>query len=139
MRVWQPVFVALALLVVGCAKPAPEERAAAEPAAPAPPSGGGGLPDGVYNCGDGARVLGKVDIQGATFRYRPQDATGGIFAPYAVTASGQIHWGGPFPGLEAPPGRVTTSTREATGFNVSYQPTPESAEQTMSCVGPAKS
>jgi hypothetical protein len=132
--------VALSALIVGCSRPAPENHAAAESAPPAASrGGGGGLPDGVYDCSEGAQALGKVDIQGATFRFRPADVPGGVFAPYSVNAAGQIHWGGAFRVIEDPPARLTTSTRLATGFNVGIQATPEGAEATMVCAGPAKS
>jgi hypothetical protein len=82
--------------------------------------------------------MGKVDIQRATFRYRALDAPGGTFAPYSVDAGGQIHWGGPFPGIDEPPAHLTTSTRESFGFNVKFQVNPGSYEDTMSCHAPGR-
>ena len=137
VRGWLPAVAALSMLLAGCGQqPAPHSQAAADPA-PAHARGGGGLPDGVYDCGDGEHVLGKVDIQGATFRYRPLDATGGVFSPYSVNTSGQIHWGGAFPGIDDPPARVTTSTRIATGFKVNFKAAPAGDEATVNCIGPA--
>ena len=112
--------------------------AATAPAAPA--AGGGGLADGEYDCGGGYpfRAMGKVDIQGATFRYRPMDEAHGGFAPYSVDADGTIHWGGPFPGIDEAPAHVTVSSRQPFGFNVSWVASEGGMQDTMSCHAPGK-
>ena len=100
----------------------------------------GGLTDGQYDCGGGYtyRSMGKVDIQGGQFRFRPYDKVVGGFAAYSVDASGAIQWGGPFGGLDDPPARIVTSTRETWGFNVKYQASPGGSINTMSCHAPGK-
>jgi hypothetical protein len=106
----------------------------------ATPAAAGGLSDGEYDCGGGYtyRAMGKVDIKGDQYRFRPLDASGGAFAPYTVDANGAIHWGGHFPGLDDPPARITESKREAWGFNVMYQGSPDALVNTMSCHAPGK-
>jgi hypothetical protein len=113
---------------------------AAPATAPAAPAGPGGLADGEYDCGGGYpfRAMGKVDIQGATFRYRPLDEAQGGFAPYTVDADGTIHWGGPFPGIDEAPAHVTVSSRQPFGFNVSWVAHDGGMQDTMSCHAPGK-
>ena len=108
----------------------------AKPAA----ASGGGLTDGEYDCGGGYtyRAMGKVDIRGDRFRYRPYGEVVGGFAPYAVDARGAIRWGGHFGGLDDPPARIVASTREAWGFNVKYQGSPGALVNTMSCHAPGR-
>jgi hypothetical protein len=103
-------------------------------------AGDGGLADGMYDCGGGYtyRAMGKVDIRVGQFRYRPYDEVINGFAPYSVDASGTIHWGGAFGGLDDPPARIVTSKREAWGFNVKYQGSPGGLINTMSCHAPGK-
>lgn len=100
----------------------------------------GGLADGEYDCGGGYtyRAMGKVDIRNGQFRFRPYGDVVGGFAPYSINASGAIQWGGPFSGLDDPPGRIVASTRESWGFNVKYQATPGGSINTMSCHAPGK-
>jgi hypothetical protein len=100
----------------------------------------GALPDGVYDCGGGYRPvhMGKVDIKGDQFRYRPYDKVGGDFAPYSAEPNGAIHWAGHFGALDDPPARIVESTREAWGFNVKYQGSPGGLTNTMSCHAPGK-
>ena len=103
--------------------------AAAAPAA----AGTGGLADGEYDCGGGYtyRAMGKVDIQGATYRYRPYDEVVNGFQAYSVT-DGHIQWSGQFGGLDDPPARIVDSTVEPFGFNVQYQGEPGALINTMS-------
>ena len=100
----------------------------------------GGLADGEYDCGGGYtyRHMGKVDIKGSQFRYRPYDEPVGAFTSYSVDASGAIHWDGQFGGLDDPPARIVDSKRENWGFNVRYQGTPGGPINTMSCHAPGK-
>ncbi|HZT86631.1 MAG TPA: hypothetical protein VFA12_01595 [Stellaceae bacterium] len=107
----------------------------------APPvAAAGGLADGTYDCGGGYtyRAMGKVDIKGDQYRYRPYDDPGGSFAPYTVEPNGAIRWGGHFGGLDDPPARIVDSTRESFGFNVRYQGSPGALINTMSCHAPGK-
>ena len=99
-----------------------------------------GLVDGEYDCGGGYtyRAMGKVDIKGGQFRYRPYDDVVGGFAPYSVDASGAIQWGGHFGGLDDPPARIVDSKVERWGFNVRYQGSPGALINTMSCHAPGK-
>ena len=101
---------------------------------------GGGLADGEYDCGGGYtyRAMGKVDIKGDQFRYRPYGDPVGGFAPFSVDPDGKIHWGGHFGGLDDPPARITEATRETFGFNVKYQGSPGALVNTMSCHAPGK-
>lgn len=105
-----------------------------------PAHAGGGLADGEYDCGGGYtyRAMGKVDIKGDSFRYRPFEEVANGFAPYSVDVDGAIQWGGPFGGLDEPPARIVKSTRETFGFNVQYQGNPNGLVQTMSCHAPGK-
>ena len=100
----------------------------------------GGLADGEYDCGGGYtyRAMGKVDIQGSRFRYRPYGDVVNGFAPFSMDASGAIQWGGPFGGLDEAPARIVKSTREPFGFNVMYQGNPTALVNTMSCHAPGK-
>jgi hypothetical protein len=100
----------------------------------------GGLTDGAYDCGGGYmfRHMGIVDIKAGQFRYRPFDEQVGGFAPYSVDASGAIHWGGRFGGLDVPPAEIVDSKQESWGFNVRYQATPGGLVNTMSCHAPGK-
>jgi hypothetical protein len=82
--------------------------------------------------------MGKVDIKGGQFRYRPYDEPVGGFAAYSVDASGAIQWGGQFGGLDDPPARIVDSKRENWGFNVRYQGNPSALVNTMSCHAPGK-
>ena len=99
-----------------------------------------GLADGEYDCGGGYtfRAMGKVDIKGNQFRYRPFDEVVGGFAPFSVDSAGAIHWGGPFGGLDDPPARIVESKRESFGFNVNYQGSPGALINTMSCHAPGR-
>jgi hypothetical protein len=98
----------------------------------------GGLADGAYDCGGGYSFahLGKVDIKGDQFRYRPNDEVAGGFAPYSVDANGMVHWGGPFGVFDDPPSRIVDSTREKFGFNLRYEASPGGSVNTMSCHAP---
>src|ERR1700680_3376787 len=80
----------------------------------------GGLADGEYDCGGGYSFvhLGKVDIKGDQFRYRPNVEAIGGFAPYSLDANGAIRWGGPFGVFDDPPSRIVKSTGEKFGFNL---------------------
>ena len=66
----QPAAAAAAPKAPAAKGPAPR---AAAPKAAAPAAGGGGLVNGEYDCGGGYtyRAMGKVDIQGGRYRYRP--------------------------------------------------------------------
>lgn len=100
----------------------------------------GGLVDGEYDCGGGYtyRAMGKVDIQGNRFRYRPYGDVINGFAPFSMDASGAIQWGGPFGGLDEAPAQIVASKREAFGFNVMYKGNPTALINTMSCHAPGK-
>ncbi|MCX7363491.1 MAG: hypothetical protein NTV97_16790 [Alphaproteobacteria bacterium] len=100
----------------------------------------GGLVDGEYDCGGGYtyRAMGKVDIQGNRFRYRPYGDVINGFAPFSMDASGAIQWGGPFGGLDEAPAQIVASKREAFGFNVMYNGNPTALINTMSCHAPGK-
>ena len=95
----------------------------------------GGLPDGEYDCGGGYTfvAMGKIDIKGDRFRYRPFGKVVRDFAPYSMDANGVITWGGKFGGLDDPPARIVKSTRERWGFNVNFQGNPNALVNTMSC------
>ena len=99
-----------------------------------------GLADGEYDCGGGYtfRHMGKVDIKGGQYRYRPFDEVAGGFAPFSVDGSGAIQWGGPFGGLDDPPARIVELRRESFGFNVKYQGSPGGMVNTMSCHAPGR-
>ncbi len=98
------------------------------------------LADGEYDCGGGYSFfhMGKVDIKGDQFRYRPNDQAVGGFASYSVDARGAIHWDGRFAGLDDPPARIVDSTRQSFGFNVRFQASPGGLINTMSCHAPGK-
>src|SRR5262249_36539270 len=100
----------------------------------------GGLVDGAYDCGGGYtyRHMGTLDIRGGQFRYRPFDENTGSFAPYSVDASGMIHWGGPFGGLDDRTAGIVDSKVESFGLNVRYQGTASGLINTMSCHAPGK-
>jgi hypothetical protein len=100
----------------------------------------GGLVNGEYDCGGGYtyRAMGKVDIRSGQFRFRPYGDVVGGFAPYSIGSSGAIQWGGPFSGLDDPPGRIVASTRETWGFNVKYLVSPGGSINMMSCHAPGK-
>ena len=57
-------------------------------------SASGALQDGEYDCGGGYSFvhMGKVDIKGDQFRYRPSDQVVGGFAPYSADPNGAIRW-----------------------------------------------
>jgi hypothetical protein len=103
------------------------------PGAPPP-----ALADGEYDCSDGLHALGKVDIKGPTFRYRPLGAFSGSFAPYQVDAAGAIQWGAPFAGLnDTPPEMITQSSVEPWGFTAMFLASPGALTQTtMICKAP---
>lgn len=98
------------------------------------------LPEGEYDCGGGYtyRAMGKVDIKGSQFRYRPFGEVVNAFAPYTIDAGGEIRWGGPFGGLDDAPAKIVTSTREAWGFNINYQGSADGLVNTMSCHAPGQ-
>lgn len=123
-------IAATGLLALGLATGGYANRAAAA----------GGLADGEYDCGGGYtyRAMGKVDIQGNRFRYRPYGDVVNGFAPFSVDASGAIQWGGPFGGLDEAPAQIVASKREAFGFNVMYKGNPTALVNTMSCHAPGK-
>ena len=102
------------------------------------PAAGGGLADGEYDCGGGYtfRAMGKVDIQGGKFRFRPSGDVLSGFAPYSVDGSGHITWGGHFGILDDAPASIIASTKENWGFNVQYQGTQGGNINTMSCQAP---
>ena len=105
------------------------------PSATAASAGGGGLADGQYDCGGGYTftAMGKVDIKGGQYRYRPfGDVTQG-FAPYSVAADGTIQWGGKMGALDDAPAALAGSNRTPTGFNVNYKGNPDALTNTMSC------
>ena len=124
--------------------PAPPKAKTAAPIAPkaapaAPGPAGGRLADGEYDCGGGYtyRAMGKVDIRGGTYRYRPYDEVVGGFQPYAVNGRA-IVFAGKFGGLDDPPAKIASVTVEPFGFNVNYQGSPGALINTMSCHAPGK-
>ncbi len=98
------------------------------------------LVDGEYDCGGGYtyRAMGKVDIRGNQFRYRPFGDVVRPFASYSVDPNGAIRWGGAFGGLDDPPARIVDLKVESWGFNVRYQGNPSGLINTMSCHAPGK-
>jgi len=98
------------------------------------------LADGEYDCGGGYtyRPMGKLDVKGSQFRYRPYGDVQNGFAPYSIGAKGAITWGGHFGDLDDPPARILESSVERFGLNVKYQAKPGGLINTMSCHTPGK-
>ncbi len=122
------------------AKAPPAKGVAAKAAAAkAAPAGAGGLASGEYDCGGGYtyRAMGKVDVQGGRYRYRPYGDVVSGFQAFSV-AGGKIAWSGKFGGLDDPPAQIVESTIEPFGFNVKYKGNPNGLINTMSCHAPGK-
>jgi hypothetical protein len=97
------------------------------------------LPSGEYDCSDGKQAMGKVEIKGAAFAYRPLGAFSAAFAPYQIDAAGHIQWGAALAGInDTPPEMIAQSTVEPWGFTVAFQASPTSPVQTMICQAPLK-
>lgn len=101
----------------------------------------GPLPDGEYDCAIGSGSfshpnvvpMGRLDIKGSSYRFRPLGHASTGFAPYSVERNGSIHWSGHMGALDAPPSVLVRSTKTPQGFNVVYLVRPGADADTMSC------
>lgn len=102
---------------------------------------GAALANGEYDCAvsSGAwsnpnvMAMGRMDIQGMTYRFRPYGKVTGGFAPYAIGGDGSLRWGGHMGGLDAAPSRLLDSRKTPQGFNVRYLVRQDALADTMSC------
>lgn len=97
----------------------------------------GGIADGEYDCASsssaGIMPMGKMDIDGDTYRFRPFGNVTDGYSDYSVSGTA-ISWSGPMGGLTAPPSAIQDSTvTSGTSFNVRYLPRPGGYTETMSC------
>ena len=124
------VGLAAGLAVVLCLGAAKVSSAAA-----AGKAGSARLPAGEYDCGGGYpfRAMGKVDIKGSEYRYRPYEDVVSGFKSYSVDENGAIHWSGRFGGLDDPPAQIDMTTKESFGFRVSYRSKPGGSVDQMDC------
>ena len=113
-------------------------RVAGGPAAPRP---GAPLRDGEYSCvissGAFSRpnivVMGRMDIRGQSYRYRPFGKVTQGFAPYSMGGDGTLRWGGRMSGLDAPPSMLIKSYRTPEGFIVQFRANPRAYVENLTC------
>src|ERR1700684_3253871 len=89
------------------------------------PASAGPLANGQYDCaipmGMGVMPMGRMDISGSTYRFRPMGKVTQGYAAYAVGGDGTIHWAGKLGDMEKPPSVVISSHTRAYGFSVYYR------------------
>jgi hypothetical protein len=80
------------------------------------------------------RAMGRLDVRGLQYRFRPfGNATDG-FAPYAVGTGGSLRWGGYVGGLNRSPSRIVESRKNADGgISVKFRVSPTAYVETMTC------
>lgn len=77
--------------------------------------------------------MGRMDIAGKTYRFRPMGKATDGFAGYSVGGDGSLHWAGHMGALDKAPARLLDSRKTPEGFNVRYMPRPGGDADTMSC------
>jgi hypothetical protein len=101
------------------------------------PAMAGPLANGQYDCaipmGMGVMPMGRVDISGSTYRFRPMGNVTQGYAGYSVGGDGTIHWAGKLGDMEKPPSVVISSNVRAYGFSIYYRSSPSGFAETMSC------
>lgn len=99
------------------------------------------LQDGEYDCaimrGDsrhlGVVPMGRMDVRGDTYRFRPLGTATGGFASFSADADGTLHWNGRMGALDEPPSVIVRSYRTPEGLNIEYRVKPGTADDIMSC------
>lgn len=77
--------------------------------------------------------MGRFDIRGGSYRFRPFGKVTQGFAPYTIGGDGSLHWGGRMGGLDIPPSVLVRSYKTPQGFNVVYRVKNGTDADTMSC------
>ena len=95
------------------------------------------LANGEYDCaipnGMGVMPMGRMDISGSTYRFRPMGNVTQGYASYSIGSDGTIHWGGKLGEMNTPPSVVMSSNVRTYGFSVYYRSSPGGFAETMSC------
>ena len=119
----RPTMLGAALLMAASLlQPAPAQEGMAAP-----------LRAGEYDCGAGAGTLGRIDIAGETYRFRPYGKAKDRFAPYQTGGDGSIRWEGHMGALDRAPSALVDSMRTPQGFDIRYRVRPGAPIDTMRC------
>ncbi len=118
-------LASLMILAVGSA-------AGAEVATSAAPLAGGEYDCAVPN-GMGVLPLGRMDIRGGSYRFRPLGKVTQGFAAYSVGAGGVLHWSGGVGGLTQTPSVILESAKTTYGFRIKYRASPGGFAESMTC------
>ncbi len=112
-----------------------------DPAGPGAAPASAPLPSGEWDCSVSAgtyqhptiRPMGRLEIRGLQYRFRPFGKVTDGFAPYSVGADGALRWGGHLGGLDRAPSRLVASRKTDSGLNVQFRVSPTAYVETMSC------
>jgi hypothetical protein len=84
-----------------------------------PAMAGGQLPDGIYHCVEGDRVIGDIKVEGENYIGPVTDGNfGGDAEMFIVMDGGKVEWLGALPALEAVNTRVDSTVIRDGGFDM---------------------